>query len=75
MIFPAAELRQINLQCLDATQIPSGSRKIPTIEQEKEKRQVQNSGCESQGQKQNQSEPAQGGTGNVGEFPVGKGHF
>lgn len=27
MIFPAAELRQINLQCLDATQIPSGSRK------------------------------------------------
>lgn len=32
----------------------------PSIEQQKEKGQVQNSGCESQVQKQNQAEPAQG---------------
>lgn len=76
MIFPAAELRQINLQCLDATQIPSGSRKSINRTAEGKRTSSKFWMWEPSAEAESgRTCPRFCGTGNVGEFPVGKGQI
>lgn len=76
MIFPAAELRQINLQCLDATQIPSGSRKSINRTAEGKRTSSKFWMWEPSAEAESgRTCPRFCGTGNMGEFPVGKGQI
>lgn len=68
-------LRQIHLQCLDATQIPSGSSKSHQWSSRRKKDKFTVLDVRAECRSRISQNPAQGGTGNVGEFPIGKGEM